>query len=146
MNTLTAIAPHSIPAPRTGTRTTRSRQISLPATSRTVAHARRFIADTMAAWDIAEPTRDDAVLIASELAANAATHARTATYDVTCRRDAHTLEIAVTDTGNTGGVHPHTATPTDEHGRGLAIVEALATTWGTRHRTARTDVWARLRC
>jgi hypothetical protein len=90
------------------------------------------------------PAADDAVLIASELAANAITHSASAGEFFTIRCQAHPgyLRIECEDLG--GEWHPK---PADDRPHGLDIIQALAGpgNWGTET-TSDGDrvVWVRL--
>ena len=90
------------------------------------------------------PAADDAVLIASEMAANAATHSRSAGEFFTVRCEVHADHVWVEceDLGETW--HPKRP---DDRPHGLDIVEALAwpDNWGIET-TSDGDrvVWARL--
>jgi anti-sigma regulatory factor (Ser/Thr protein kinase) len=87
----------------------------------------------------------DALLVLSELVGNALRHARplaSGTLQVSWIRGTATLELTVTDGG--GPTHPRTLDLPSSAvgGRGLAIVDDLARTWGV-HRDARsTSVYA----
>src|SRR3954451_9842753 len=100
--------------------------MALPIDERSVATARRLL---LAALDGREdPAVDDAVLVISELVTNAVRHTRTVLL-VLVTIENHTLHVDVTDD------NPTLPTPPDpEHqatgGRGLRIVDALATRWG----------------
>ncbi len=101
--------------------------IDLPHELTSVAMARRFVTQQVTDWH-AEQILADAVLVTSELTANAITHA-----DSQCRirlslTDA-TLRIDVIDAG-TGTPEPQLADLTAEHGRGLRMVAAVAAAWG----------------
>ncbi len=80
---------------------------------------------------------DTAVLLASELCENAVIHAGTE-FEVLLTVDGAALTVAVTDRG-AGPLEAHLAQPrrrygrAASHGRGLEMVQRLATTWGTRH-------------
>ena len=80
---------------------------------------------------------DTAVLLASELCENAVLHAGTE-FDVALTVTETEITVAVTDRG-AGPLELHLAQPRQRygraasHGRGLALVQRLATTWGTRH-------------
>lgn len=89
----------------------------------------------------------DAAVLASELVANAIRHARPlpsghlqVEWEVTDRD----VTIAVTDGGSDEQPHLNTAGPQDTSGRGLTIVAALASDWGTRSVAGRNTVWARI--
>jgi CheY-like chemotaxis protein len=101
--------------------------IDLPHALSSVAQAREFVRDTLAEWGIDEPV-DDALLVVSELAANALTHARSS-YRVRLSATPHALRIEVDDDG-TGTPEPRALTETEEHGRGLFLVDSLSASWG----------------
>lgn len=87
---------------------------------------------------------DAAQLVASELVTNAVVHAGT-TIDLTLRLIAPLLHIAVRDGGNgqarIGGIIDESS----ESGRGLLLVDALASGWGTLVPDAGKVVWATVR-
>lgn len=101
--------------------------IELPHDATSVRVARDFIREKLAEWGL-EPLLDDALLVTSELATNAITHA-----DSGCRirlsLNDSTLRIDVVDTG-AGTPEPQPESQTEEHGRGLHLVDALTTAWG----------------
>src|SRR5512141_2137821 len=101
--------------------------LDLPRALTSATTARRFVTKTVTDWNLT-PLLDDALLVASELATNAVTHA-----DSSCRirlslTDA-SLRIDVIDTG-AGTPEPQPESFTEEHGRGLLLVAALTTAWG----------------
>lgn len=90
------------------------------------------------------------LLIVSELVTNAIRHGRPLATDGTVHVDWTVTDrgvgIEVTDGGD--GL-PRAATQSDqgEGGRGLALVDALATRWGVAHAaTSATTVWACVAC
>jgi anti-sigma regulatory factor (Ser/Thr protein kinase) len=87
--------------------------------------------------------RDAAQLVASELVTNAVVHAGTA-IDLTLRLLGSTLHIAVRD-GGTGRPHVADVDESAESGRGLMLVDALASSWGTFFPDAGKVVWATVR-
>ncbi|MGH3333419.1 MAG: response regulator [Nocardioidaceae bacterium] len=101
--------------------------LDLPHALTSARAARRFVMKKISEWGM-EPLLDDALLVASELAANAITHA-----DSPCRirlsLTPTTLRIDVIDTG-AGTPEPQPPSSTEEHGRGLHMVAALTTAWG----------------
>lgn len=101
--------------------------IDLPDDLSSVADARRFVKEQVAAWGITGPL-DDALLVVSELAANALTHARSS-YRLRISATSMVLRIEVDDAG-AGTPEPQPLTDTEEHGRGLHLVDALAASWG----------------
>ena len=110
-----------------------------------VAHARRFVRRALAAYGVAE----DAVLLTSELAANAIQHTATGhggTFNIIICRRSETVRIAVIDQGSPSVPSLIPTGHLNASGRGLAPVEALARQWGhqpTRHSRA---VWFELEC
>ncbi|CAA9353216.1 MAG: hypothetical protein AVDCRST_MAG34-1900 [uncultured Nocardioidaceae bacterium] len=110
-----------------GMRDARESAIELPRALTSAAEARSFVTKTVLDWELAA-LLDDAVLVASELATNAVTHA-----DSACRirlsLQPTALRIDVVDTG-TGTPEPRPESFTEDHGRGLHLIDALATAWG----------------
>ena len=87
---------------------------------------------------------DTAQLVASELVTNAVVHAGTA-IGLTLRLMAPDLHIAVRDKAD-GAVHITDDDPGSVHaGRGLRLVEALASRWGSFHPNNGKVVWATVR-
>jgi CheY-like chemotaxis protein/anti-sigma regulatory factor (Ser/Thr protein kinase) len=101
--------------------------LDLPDDLASVATARRFVRDKLREWGI-NTSVDDALLVVSELAANALTHAESS-YRVRLAAAGPALRIEVEDDG-TGTPEPQPLTETEEHGRGLHLVGALAASWG----------------
>nr|WSY52727.1 ATP-binding protein [Streptomyces sp. NBC_00886] len=112
---------------------------------RSVPAARRFAHAFLAEWGLAEAERSgDVLLCVSELATNALVHGVPAgrQFRVFLRYDGHVLRVEVHDSG--GGVLHVDAHPddTDEGGRGLLLVDALADKWGVGERDLGKVVWA----
>jgi DNA-binding NarL/FixJ family response regulator len=101
--------------------------LDLPQALTSAGTARKFVTEKVTEWKL-EMLLDDALLVASELAANAVTHA-----DSPCRirlsLNTVALRIDVIDTG-AGTPEPQPASFTEEHGRGLHLVAALTNAWG----------------
>lgn len=105
----------------------READIELPDELSSVSRARRFVREKLAEWRI-DGLLDDALLVVSELAANALTHARSS-YRVRLAATVRALRIEVDDTGS-GTPEPQPLTIDEEHGRGLHLVGAMAASWG----------------
>ncbi|MDQ0985357.1 ATP-binding protein [Streptomyces sp. V2I9] len=94
---------------------------------------------------------DDARICVTELVTNAHRHTRTPLIRVEAAVNRGQVTFTVTDEGGpltgtlTGALGPRRASPEEEHGRGLALVENLALAWGTDgggpQHPGRTLVW-----
>lgn len=104
---------------------------------------RAFVRTTLDQWGVAGT--EDIVLVASELFSNAVLHGAGA-VEIRIRRGRGRLRVEVVDGG--GGTVPTVLAPRAAGtvtGRGLRIVDRLATAWGTtRDAQGRTAVWAEL--
>jgi anti-sigma regulatory factor (Ser/Thr protein kinase) len=101
--------------------------IRLPAHPASSRAARAFTAEHLRSWGC-EQTVDDATLLVSELVTNAVLHAR-APVDVVVRKGRHSVRVEVFDEGT--GVPQVSFSELDSlHGRGLGLVQAVATRWG----------------
>lgn len=107
-----------------------------------VAPARRLTAEALAAWKL-DDLADSAVLICSELVTNSVQHAKGASFRLTVTRRLTGVRIAVVDLSR---LRPTVRTDDDdeEHGRGLVIIEALSSRWGTDPLRFGKRVWADL--
>ncbi|HSE07056.1 MAG TPA: response regulator [Nocardioidaceae bacterium] len=115
--------------------------LDLPQSLTSASEARHFVARKVTDWGL-EALLDDALLVASELAANAITHADSA-CKIRLSVNAATLRIDVIDTG-AGTPEPQPPSWTEEHGRGLHLVDALTTAWGLEIIPDGKLVWAEL--
>jgi anti-sigma regulatory factor (Ser/Thr protein kinase) len=107
-----------------------------------ISAARRFVTDTLAAWDAAS-FEWAAVIAASELATNALLHAGTR-FTVSLRLDDDLLRLAVTDHSvrlpQQRGKSSEAAT-----GRGLNLVYALSAAHGVDATAAGKTIWCDMR-
>lgn len=88
---------------------------------------------------------DDAALVLSELLSNALRHARPlpgALVRVSWALRDGSLTVSVRDGGSRTRPHAGHPSPSALGGRGLAIVECLASTWGVQDSTGGVTVWA----
>lgn len=115
--------------------------LELPHSPASAKAAREFVARKVHEWRI-DDILDDALLVASELAANAVTHAGSAARLRLCLTDT-SFRIDVIDKG-TGTPEPQPASWSEEHGRGLHLVDALTTAWGLEVVSEGKMVWAEL--
>jgi len=109
--------------------------------------ARHLAQDLLEDWHLAEDAQDGVLLVVSELVTNAVEHALApVVLHLHHEHTDHRIWIGVTD----GGPAPRDGAWTrscthDEHGRGLAVVEAIAEIHGTRtHPGGHTTHWARI--
>jgi anti-sigma regulatory factor (Ser/Thr protein kinase) len=103
--------------------------------------AREFVAETLERWGRREQT-EAAVLLTSELVTNAIIHARTQVA-VTIRVADQGLRVVVVDESDH---RPSLRTDTNElaGGRGLRLVEAMASSWGVFPEGQGKAVWFEL--
>jgi hypothetical protein len=116
---------------------------TFPWSGRGPTDARRFVTDTLFAWGYADLI-DDAAVITTELAANAVLHARTSFTVTIARRPDGTVRVAVRD----ASILPprqRQPGPFEGSGRGLGLVEAIASGWGADILADGKVVWAQLR-
>lgn len=106
--------------------------------------ARQFLRGELAARRMDDELVDVAVLCVSELVTNAVLHAGTAS-DLTLTLDEATLTLVVRDYGGPARVEPGgDSDPLRVHGRGLQLVDALASRWGSERDEVGTTVWVQL--
>ncbi|MEO6124947.1 MAG: ATP-binding protein [Ilumatobacteraceae bacterium] len=89
-----------------------------------------------------DPLVIDTLLATSELMSNALEHTSGhCTVRAHLSSSRHVVRVEVTDTDPLTGLHPQMPGPEQHHGRGLAIVEAIASRWGTERSAAGKTVW-----
>jgi PAS domain S-box-containing protein len=99
---------------------------------------RRFVARLLDDWACAHLT-DTATLLTSEILTNAVVHGL-GPVRLRLRRTDTEIAVIVSDRGRYQP-QPRLAGPTDETGRGLSLLEMLATSWGARATADGKDVW-----
>jgi anti-sigma regulatory factor (Ser/Thr protein kinase) len=107
-----------------------------------VAHVRRQAHRVLQSWALDEVAWAVELLL-TELAGNVVRHARTP-YDVTMSFDQHTLRVSVRDDSRTPPRPRVHVSPTESEGRGLLLVERLATRWGSEPDGHGKAVWFEL--
>lgn len=108
----------------------------LPATARSVTEARRFVVDALSNWRL-DALVETSALLTSEVVTNAVLHARTP-VELVVRRLRRGIAVEVSD-GSRTQPRPQRATPDATNGRGMALLEQLASTWDvTVHRAGKT--------
>jgi anti-sigma regulatory factor (Ser/Thr protein kinase) len=115
--------------------------LELAALPASVGVARAFLSETVAPFSLG-PIADDAVLVLSELVTNAIEHGDAATVRVGVHMSPRELLLQVIDE-NQNSPSPRRDVPaTDTQGRGLLIVERLASRWGRIRLDGHQVVWA----
>jgi hypothetical protein len=109
---------------------------------RSPGEARHFVVGTLAAWGY-RARLDDAAIITTELATNAVLHAQTGFSVVVSRRPGGAIRIAVRD-ASLVRPRPRRAGLLETSGRGLRLVESLATRWGSGLVSEGKEIWAEL--
>ena len=116
--------------------------VQLPGEPVAPREAREFLRQTLRSWEVEEETLEVAELCVSELVTNAVIHTGTA-VELTAQLDREFLTVLVRDGGTTGSVQ----VPSDEadplmiSGRGLGLVDAVATAWAAETSADGTTVW-----
>jgi anti-sigma regulatory factor (Ser/Thr protein kinase) len=110
-----------------------------------IAAARRFVAAGLAAWPA---TQEAAVLLVSEVVTNAIMHSASGgqggSLEVRYAFDDHEVYVEVLDAGGATAPSWHAEQLEGIGGRGLGLVEALASAWGVHDHQAGRLVWFRL--
>jgi anti-sigma regulatory factor (Ser/Thr protein kinase) len=115
----------------------------LPQTAASPAEARHIVSRFAAENDVCNES-GAALLVLSELVTNAVLHGAEP-IEVCVSRDADLLRIEVSDGGARGeGVAPRNTNDPRPGGRGLHIVNSLATRWGTTDNDSGKTVWAEI--
>ena len=107
--------------------TVRPETLTVPSVPRSVAAVRRFA--VAACGGAGEEVRETVALLVSEVATNALVHG-SGDVVVTVTERGGLLRVEVSD-GSSDTPVPRSADPEAEGGRGLALVEALSSAWGT---------------
>lgn len=102
-------------------------RLDLPARATSPKRAREFVRDTLVAWDVDDPVATDAELLVTELVTNSVRHAGAAVRIAVSREDAR-LHFSIFDEGP-GRPRSQVPGPNDLSGRGLLILERLASDW-----------------
>jgi serine/threonine-protein kinase RsbW len=121
--------------------------MTLPFAAESAHVARDHLVSWLSGRSVTPESRDDARLVISELIGNAVRHARPlddGTVQVSWAADDHELALSVTDGGARTTPEKIDAGLSDLSGRGLSIVETLASRWWVETTRSRTTVHALL--
>lgn len=113
----------------------------VPSVPRSVASLRHFA--VQACRHAGQSTCDTVALLVSEVATNALVHG-TGEVEVRVLTQPGLLRVEVSD-GSSQLPRPRTAGPDAEGGRGLALVDALSSAWGSESTVDGKVVWFELR-
>jgi anti-sigma regulatory factor (Ser/Thr protein kinase) len=103
--------------------------------------ARRAAREVLTAWAVPEGYVDDALLVVSELVANAVRHAHTvSTLELELSDGGRRLRVALADGSSTAPRLRH-AHYSAEDGRGMGILAALSDRWGIELHVGGKRVW-----
>jgi len=106
--------------------------------------ARRFVGRNLESWGVDKELTATAQLCVSELVTNAVIHTGTGPA-VTVRYDEECILVLVSDHGGRSAVRQAEDTqPDDISGRGLALVDALSSSWSAERNADGTTVWFEL--
>jgi anti-sigma regulatory factor (Ser/Thr protein kinase) len=116
--------------------------IELPGDRSGAARARHFVADLLSSWGVSDALIDDCRLLVSELVTNAVLHARSAPRVDVDRRDGG-VRVAVSDTS---AARPRVLDggPYSAAGRGMMLVDRIASRWGVDPLPDGKSVWFEL--
>ncbi|MEV6004764.1 ATP-binding protein [Streptomyces griseomycini] len=122
-----------------------SSRLPLNHTQHAVRTARHHAEAVLTSWDISQTVVEDAVLVISELVTNACLHTPNGPAELHLLVQDQRLVIAVADTCADS---IERAVPCDDsdddHGRGLAVVRALAYAFGCHRTIDGKTVWAQI--
>ena len=106
--------------------------------------SRHAVTAVLEGWGFAPDTREDLLLVVSELVTNAVVHGAEPIV-VTMVRAPERIRVEVTDGADESSPHTNRPPPTAETGRGLSVVTRLAVAWGWRATPGHgKTVWAEL--
>jgi anti-sigma regulatory factor (Ser/Thr protein kinase) len=120
-----------------------STRLALAPSPETGSLARRALRQLFATAAIDDDTRETAVLLANELVTNAVEHGGGATYLQAAVQD-HAIRLEVSDSSPVAPRPNTDIDDLDERGRGLLLIESLASRWGVQPQPEGKTVWCEL--
>ena len=122
----------------------RNTAFAAPPRAESVSLSRQLLGKQLTRWHLSG-LEDEAKLVLSELVTNAIIHGVPACgITVLLSADRRTLQITVVNVAN-GTVTKRSPSDSDENGRGLVLVGALAETWGIINTGTQVSVFANLK-
>jgi anti-sigma regulatory factor (Ser/Thr protein kinase) len=106
------------------------------------AHARQWLREMLTGFSSPRELLDDTLIVVDELVSNSVRHAATPIV-VTLEYASGVCRCAVTDRCTSGPL-PRLLERADGSGRGLRIVNAIASSWGVERSNAGTTVWVQV--
>jgi anti-sigma regulatory factor (Ser/Thr protein kinase) len=113
-------------------------RLSLPPDPRSPSRARGFVTRTLAGWEL-DGVDQDAALLVSELVTNALLYTR-ADAELVLRRAEAELRVELHDVSTVLPRRRHYSEMSTT-GRGLALLEAVAASWGAERTARGKQVW-----
>ena len=128
-----------------GDQVRRTQVIELDGDKDAPARGRHAVTEVLDGWGCEPGTREDLLIVVSELVTNAVVHGAEPIV-VTMVREPERVRVEVTDGATGSSPHNNPRPPKDaENGRGLSVVTRLAVAWGWRATPGRgKTVWAEL--
>ncbi|GHI98053.1 ATP-binding protein [Streptomyces olivaceus] len=122
-------------------------QYAFPGDDHAPAKARHRVREALSAWRVPEEPLETAVLLVSEITTNAVRHTTSSRIQLELLRRESEVEVTVQDSGPRPTrplrmLSAETVPVWEEHGRGLDIVQRLASRWGSAQAGAGLRVWA----
>ncbi len=115
---------------------------AFPAVPEAAAQARAFLRAAVADWRLPDAVAADCLLIVSEIVSNVVRHAQTP-LTLRLSYDGEAVLIAATD-GAVGLPEQHASGEASEEGRGLLIIDSVASAWGVHRAAVGKTMWARV--
>jgi hypothetical protein len=116
-------------------------ELALPGVTASVPAARQFVRSTLQSWEL-DGMIEVAVLVVSELATNAVLHAHSAFTVVVARDALGSVRLDVVD-GSVKLPMRRSSSAGATTGRGLSMIQGLATDWGSEPLETGKRVWVR---
>jgi anti-sigma regulatory factor (Ser/Thr protein kinase) len=117
-------------------------ELGVPSDPAAPSFVRQWIRDMLHASGVTSEVLGDTLLVVNELVMNAVVHAATPIV-VSLEYSRNTCRCSVRDRSSTGPM-PRIVERADGSGRGLRLVNAIASAWGVERSATGTTVWAEI--